>query len=280
MWFERETGLTIEDAGSAFTCPILPWRRALVDGIVLGTGAVWEAKHTSAFAKPDEVLARYMPQLQHNMAVVGAENSVLSVIYGNHRWETYEVAADWLYQDALLAAERAFWNSVLVGIPPVAVVPPPPPKPDRVREINFEGNNGWAVAAWDWLDTVDASKRHSAATNAIKGMLEDDVTRGFGHGIEAKRSKSGAVTIRKCRGMKPPRIYSAMVAVSRDLAKAGVAKSQQNQDDGYAFRGIDDVMYAVAPLLHKRRICVLPRLTERTFSQDLGGQPRRRARCL
>ena len=196
LWFEQQTGLAIEDAGSAFTCPILPWRRALVDGIVLGTGAVWEAKHTSAFAKPDEVLARYMPQLQHNMAVTGAENSVLSVIYGNHRWETYEVAADWLYQDALLAAERAFWDSVLVGIPPVAVLPPPPPKPDAVRELNFEGNNEWAVAAWDWLDTVDASKRHSAATTAIKGLLEDDVTRGFGHGVEAKRSKSGAITIR------------------------------------------------------------------------------------
>ena len=71
--------------------------------------------------------------------------------------------------------------------------------------------------------------------------------------------------------MKPPRIYAAMIAVSRDLAKAGVAKTQLNQDEGYAFRGIDDVMQAVAPLLHKRRICVLPRLTERTVSQTSEG---------
>jgi hypothetical protein len=50
---------------------------------------VFEAKHTSAFAKPDEVLERYMPQLQHNV-VIGAERALLSVIFGNHKWEVCE----------------------------------------------------------------------------------------------------------------------------------------------------------------------------------------------
>ena len=36
-------------------------------------------------AAPEEVLARYMPQLQHNMAVKGCELSLMSVIYGNER---------------------------------------------------------------------------------------------------------------------------------------------------------------------------------------------------
>ncbi len=197
LWFEQETGMLIEEVGSAFSCPIHAWRRATVDGVVMGTGAVWEAKHTSAFAKPEEIVARYMPQLQHNMAVTGSENSILSVIYGNHRWETYEVGADWLYQDALLGAERQFWDCVLVGIPPAAIDPPAPPKPDAVRELSFEGNNEWAIAAWDWLDTADSSRRHSAAATAIKGLLDDDVSRAFGHGIEVKRSKAGALTIRR-----------------------------------------------------------------------------------
>jgi len=44
---------------------------------------VWEAKHTSAFLRPEDVLDRYMPQLQHNMAVANAERAILSVIFGN-----------------------------------------------------------------------------------------------------------------------------------------------------------------------------------------------------
>ena len=47
-----------------------------------------------------------MPQLQHNMAVAGAETAVLSVIFGNHKYEIIEVAADWLYQLELLEAEE------------------------------------------------------------------------------------------------------------------------------------------------------------------------------
>ncbi len=33
----------------------------------------------------------------------------------------------------------------------------------------------------------------------IKAMVEDDVARAFGHGIEAKLSKSGAITIRELK---------------------------------------------------------------------------------
>ncbi len=62
--------------------------------------------------------------------------------------------------------------------------------------------------------------------------------------------------------MRPPRIYGAINAVSRRLAQSGIAKSRRNDIDGYSFRGIDDVMQAVSPLLQKHRICILPRLTE------------------
>ncbi len=60
--------------GSALTCSKHGWRRCTLDGVVESDGAVWEAKHTSAFAKSEEVLERYMPQLQHNMAVAGRES--------------------------------------------------------------------------------------------------------------------------------------------------------------------------------------------------------------
>ncbi|MDP9086764.1 MAG: YqaJ viral recombinase family protein, partial [Pseudomonadota bacterium] len=96
QWYEKLTGQVVIDAGRSISCKRHPWRRCLLDGIVEDTNAVFEAKHTGAFVKSEEVLERYMPQLQHNMAVAECETAVLSVIFGNHKYEIFEVAADWL----------------------------------------------------------------------------------------------------------------------------------------------------------------------------------------
>jgi hypothetical protein len=197
QWYERATGLSVSEAGSLWVSASHSWRRATLDGVVEAKPAVWEAKHVSAFARPDEVLARYMPQLQHNMAVTGLETAILSVITGNHKWEACEVALDWLYQDELLDAEQRFWNAVQSGEPPVALAPPPPPKPVAWREIDLTGSNGWAMAAADWIETGPAAKRHAGAIKSLKELIPDDVSRAFGHGLEAKRSKSGALTFRE-----------------------------------------------------------------------------------
>jgi predicted phage-related endonuclease len=197
QWFMRLSGEVVSEDGQTHLCRRNQWRRCTLDGRVERDGAVWEAKHTSAFAKSDEVLERYMPQLQHNMAVAGAERAVLSVIFGNHKYEMIEVAADWLYQLELLEAEEEFWNCVVTGREPVALPAPPTPRSIGTRELCLEGNNGWASAAVDWLGHRDAAKAHACATTLIKSLVEPDVGRAFGHGIEARRSKSGAITIRE-----------------------------------------------------------------------------------
>ncbi len=197
QWYEQSTGLLVSEVGAVVPCREHSWRRCTLDGYVQTTGAVWEAKHTNGFGKPEELLARYMPQLQHNMAVRKTERAILSVIFGNHKWEVYDIAADWLYQEDLLIAEARFWDCVRSGDVPTAAPVPPPPKPIGVREICLEGNNLWASAAADWLENREAAKLHASASSTIKGLVEDDAARCFGHGIEAKRSKSGAITIRE-----------------------------------------------------------------------------------
>ena len=119
------------------------------------------------------------------------------MIFGNHKYEVFEVAADWLYQIELLQAEQRFWTCVMTGEPPVAVEPPAPPRPIGTREVCLEGNNEWASAAFDWLTHRDAAKIHATACASIKALVDEDVSRAFGHGIEAKRSKSGAITIKE-----------------------------------------------------------------------------------
>ena len=196
-WYEMQTHLAVTDVGLVAISSTESWRRATLDGYVEDKSAIWEAKHVSAFSKPEDILTRYMPQLQHNIAVMGADSAILSVLYGNHKWECYEVAADWMYQEELLEAERAFWACVLDGREPCAAPPPPAPKPIGVREVCFASSNAWAVAAADWLAHGDAAKKHTQAVKTLKDLIEDDVARAYGHGIEAKRSKAGAISIRE-----------------------------------------------------------------------------------
>lgn len=197
QWYERDTGWQVSRVGEVYGCPSYEWRRCTLDGFIAAKAAVFEAKHVGAFSKSEEVLERYMPQLQHNMAVVGAERALLSVIFGNHKWEVFEVASDWLYQEDLLIAEARFWDCVRSGEVPIPAPTPPAPKAVGVREICLEGNNAWAAASADWLECREAAKRHAAAVTAIKGMVADDASRAFGHGIEVKRSKAGALSIRE-----------------------------------------------------------------------------------
>ena len=197
LWYEKLAGQPVTRIGQTMVCSKHDWRCCTLDGFVEASGAVFEAKHTSAFRTPEQVLERYMPQLQHNMAVTGVSRAILSLIFGNHKYEIIEVASDWLYQLELLDAEQAFWNCVVSGEEPVPAEVPPAPRPIGSREVCFEGNNAWASAAVDWVEHRDAAKKHAAAAGLIKSLIEDDVTRAFGHGIEAKRSKSGALILRE-----------------------------------------------------------------------------------
>jgi hypothetical protein len=86
---------------------------------------------------------------------------------------------------------------VLQGEPPVAVTLPPAPRVFGSREICLQGNNEWGAAAADWLQHRHAAKVHGQASANLKSMLVNDVARAFGNGVEAKRSRSGAITIRE-----------------------------------------------------------------------------------
>lgn len=60
-----------------------------------------------------------------------------------------------------------------------------------------------------------------------------------------------------------PKVYSAVAAVQLAMSKEGISKGRKNQQQGYAFRGIDDVYAALAPHLAANGLCILPRVTAR-----------------
>lgn len=62
-------------------------------------------------------------------------------------------------------------------------------------------------------------------------------------------------------------VYKAIAAIQGELAKTGIAKEGNNQQQGYKFRGIDQVYGALSPLLAKHGLCVLPRIIEREMHE-------------
>jgi len=62
-------------------------------------------------------------------------------------------------------------------------------------------------------------------------------------------------------------VYKAINAVQADLAKIGISKSQENKFDKYKFRGIDDIYNALAPLVAKHGLVILPRCRAPTIEE-------------
>lgn len=60
-----------------------------------------------------------------------------------------------------------------------------------------------------------------------------------------------------------PHVYQAIAAVMKDMAAEGIGKNNKNQQQGYKFRGIDDVYNALAPILARHQLCMLPRVLSR-----------------
>ena len=75
-WYERNTGQTVECVQHRLRHPVLRWMGATLDGIVAGSGAVFEAKFMLPWSFSEEAAAeKYMPQLQHNMWVVAGRRA-------------------------------------------------------------------------------------------------------------------------------------------------------------------------------------------------------------
>lgn len=69
--------------------------------------------------------------------------------------------------------------------------------------------------------------------------------------------------------MEQKKVYTAISAVAKDMATTGISKDRRNQQQGFNFRGIDQVYNALAPALVTHGLVILPRLTERTCTERI-----------
>lgn len=64
-----------------------------------------------------------------------------------------------------------------------------------------------------------------------------------------------------------PKVYAAISAVTHTLCKEGITKNRKNAQQGYNFRGIDDLYNALAPALVESKLVMLPRILSRAFAE-------------
>ena len=175
---------------------MIKWMAATLDGLVEPGGAVFEAKFMLPWTFSEEGAAeKHMAQLQHNMWVANARTAELSIITGGGKWVQIVIAADPLYQHLVLTAEKKFWRCVMSGEEPrLFGVEPPKPRLEAVRTVDMSASNSWAEFSEVYRQTRQAHLEHESAKVELKKLVPEDAKEAFGHGVKAKRSKSGAIS--------------------------------------------------------------------------------------
>jgi predicted phage-related endonuclease len=195
-WFERNTGRRVTDVQRHVKHSAIGWMAATLDGIVEGTGAVFEAKFMLPWSFSEEAaVEKYMAQLQHNMWVTHRRSAALSIITGGGKWVEISVPMDPLYLSVLVSAEKKFWRCVQSGeVPHLINCEAPRPRIEAIRIVDMSSSNSWAEFAGLFRNTREAFLDHERAKTELKALMPEDAKEAIGHGLRAKRSKSGAVS--------------------------------------------------------------------------------------
>jgi hypothetical protein len=195
-WYERNAGRIVTDVQRWVQHPVHRYMAATLDGFVNDLDAVFVAKFMLPWSFSEEAAAeKHMAQLQHNMWVTNARLAALSIITGGGKWIEMTIPADALYQHFLVTAERRFWRCVQTGETPRPYgIEPPRLRIEGVRVIDMSESNSWAEFAGLFCATRSAFLDHERAKSELKAQMPEDAKEASGHGVRAKRSKSGAVS--------------------------------------------------------------------------------------
>lgn len=65
---------------------------------------------------------------------------------------------------------------------------------------------------------------------------------------------------------KIPQVFAGIAAAQKHFAEHGVGKNGNNKDQGYRFRGIDDLLNAASAAMNAARIVYVPQVQERVVT--------------
>ncbi|MAX46362.1 MAG: hypothetical protein CMB24_06180 [Euryarchaeota archaeon] len=209
LWFAQETGHKLLSASNQhdFTDG---FRHASLDGLVNVSDkiCVLECKHTNANNTLENVIRKYMPQLQHYMQVAMMDRAYLSVIFGNMRYEWCEITYDNDYIKMLYEMEDTFWKQhILTDKEPENIKAEKIVhnytdniKVNEMIRIDMEKNNEFVANAHTWRETKIPYDQHRAVGKVLKELIPANCRLAEGGGIKISRTKAGHLTIKENKG--------------------------------------------------------------------------------
>jgi YqaJ-like viral recombinase domain len=253
-WYERNTGRRVTDVQRKVKHSAIPWMAATLDGIVEGTEAVFEAKFMLPWSFSEEAASeKYMPQVQHNMWVTHLRTAVLSIITGGGKWVEITIPMDPLYLSVLVSAEKKFWRCVQSG---------GNTSPDQCRAATA-AHRGDPHRRYERLELLggvrgalpqhpECLSRAQRAKSELKALMPEDAKEAIGHGVKAKRSKSGAVSFdvmetearRWPRPWPRPRPNSSIRKSRSRLRSAPGDPERASAASGTRRSRVDSILYA------------------------------------
>lgn len=118
--FTARTGIKVRQKNMLLQSSEYPFMFADLDGVINDNGekAIFEAKTASAYKKEvweEGVPAEYMLQIQHYMAVTGANKTYIAALVGGNHFYHYEVTRDDVMISKIIAMEKYFWETYVIG---------------------------------------------------------------------------------------------------------------------------------------------------------------------
>jgi len=204
-WFEKSTGcfvpLTSQQKQFKKTVGVVPLV-GTVDGVLAKTKQIIEAKHTNPFNDMNDMIERYMPQIQLYCHISGAEGCHLSVIFGNSKWQSAFVHYDEDYFNKMMVFINNFWWYVINDKEPVGIDTPEdisinhiPVDNMVVRDASMD--NAFVDASITYINGLEQNKVFENAKKDLKNMVGSNEREVFCDYLTIRRDKRGSLRISK-----------------------------------------------------------------------------------
>ncbi|MGL4569578.1 MAG: YqaJ viral recombinase family protein [Clostridium sp.] len=120
--FEKRTGKKVRRDRRHFVHTEHPFMVANIDRRVIGENSILECKTANQFLakewEDEEIPASYLVQVQHYLAVTGADKGYIAVLIGGQKFIWKEVERDEELIDIIIQSEKDFWKLVQDKTPP------------------------------------------------------------------------------------------------------------------------------------------------------------------
>ena len=197
-WFEKQHKCELHNHQLSIsdhigTVPV----RGTVDAML--NSSIVEAKHTNSFATMDDIIERYMPQLQLYARIAKSDGAYLSVIFGNGKWESAYVKASSEYFNSMWSVVSDFWGYVIRDEQPVGIDVPEITLDkiavDNMVKRDAATDNAFIDTAHTYINNQAAAKVFEGAKADLKNMVGSNEREVYCDLLTVKRSKNGSLRI-------------------------------------------------------------------------------------